>query len=303
MPQTPDGVSRSHARQVVVSLAWMTFGGLSLAIMNALMRLMTQQLDSFQAQFMRYAFGLVIVIPILLRASISRLKPHSYKLQLARGGLQVMALTLFFLALPYTPLADMTAIMFISPVFTLLGASIFLKEEVTLVRWAAALVGFVGVLVVVWPHLTTGEGAGLWSLVMLASTPFFAGSFLMTKAMTRHNSNETLVVWLNVSVALLSMPMALFVWQNPLPEQWATLAVCGLLGTLAHYGFTRAFSMSDISLLQSVRFLDLIWSSVLGMIIFGNLPAVTALAGGVIIIAANIWMTRHEARKKPASTA
>lgn len=300
MSPAPDDAKRRQARQVLLSVAWMSFGGLSLAIMNALMRLMTQQLDSFQAQFLRYAFGLIIVVPILLRGPISRLKPHSYAQQLGRGAFQVTALTLFFLALPYTPLADMTAIMFISPVFTLLGAAIFLKEKVTLVRWAAALVGFAGVLVVLWPHLSTGEGAGLWSLVMLASTPFFSGAFLMTKAMTRHNSNETLVVWLNVSVALLSMPMAVAVWQNPASAQWLTLAVCGLLGTMAHYGFTRAFSMADISLLQSVRFLDLIWSSILGIIIFGNLPASTALAGGAIILAANIWMTRHEARKAPA---
>lgn len=298
MSTAPAGAGSSQAHHVIKSMLWMAGAGLTLAIMNAVMRLMTQQLDSFQAQFVRYAFGLSIIIPILIRGSITRLKPHSYRAQLFRGLIHISALSLFFLALPHVPLADMTAIMFVTPVFILLGAAIFLKEKVSMMRWLGALVGFTGVLVVLWPHLSSDVGTGIWGLAMLAATPFFAGSFLITKAMTRHDNNETLVVWLHISVAILAMPMGLMVWQDPTLTQWVLLATCGLLGTLAHYCFTRAFSMADISSLQPVRFLDLIWSSALGFLIFGNTPASTALVGGAIIVAATVWMTRYEARRR-----
>lgn len=302
MPAAPPGANKktarsNHTRTVITSMLWMAAGGLSLATMNAVMRLMTQQLDSFQSQFLRYAFGLAVVLPILFRGPISRLKPSSFKTQFWRGISQTIALSLFFLALPYVPLADMTAIMFITPMFILLGAAVFLREKVSLARWLAATIGFLGVLIVLWPHLSSESGAGGWSLVMLGATPFFAATFLVTKAMTRSDSNETLVTWLNISVALMTLPMALWVWQWPNTNQWIAFACCGLLGTIAHYCFTRAFSMVDISSLQPVRFLDLIWSSILGLIIFGNAPAHTALLGGGVIIAATILMSRYEAKR------
>ncbi|MGB7184922.1 MAG: DMT family transporter [Burkholderiaceae bacterium] len=297
MPTTPAGVGAELRLNVIKSLLWAAGAGLTLATMNAVMRLMTQQIDSFQAQFVRYAFGLSILIPILLKGSIRRLKPHSYRMQLLRGLVQVTALSLFFMALPHVPLADATAIMFCVPVFILLGAAIFLKEKVSLMRWFGAMMGFSGVLVVLWPHLSTSEAAGGWSLVTLASAPFFAAAFLLTKAMTRHDNNETLVAWLNISVAILAAPMALYVWQTPTQTQWGLLAVAGILGTISHFCFTKAFSMADISSLQPVRFLDLIWSSLLGFMIFANKPAPTALAGGAIIVAATIWMTRYETRR------
>ena len=302
MSDAPSGANKkstqsSQARTVITSMLWMAAGGLALATMNALMRLMTQQLDSFQSQFLRYAFGLAVVLPIIFRGPLSRLKPSSYKTQFWRGISQTVALTLFFIALPFVPLADMTAIMFITPMFILLGAAVFLRETVSLARWLAATVGFAGVLVVLWPHLSGDAGAGVYSLIMLGATPFFAATFLITKAMTRSDSNETLVTWLNISVAVMTLPMALWAWQWPNASQWMTFAACGLLGTIAHYCFTRAFSMVDISSLQPVRFLDLIWSSLLGLLIFGNAPAHTALLGGAVIVAATIAMSRYEAKR------
>lgn len=305
MPPAPSGADKkpvpaSQTRTVITSMLWMAAGGLSLATMNAIMRLMTQQLDSFQSQFLRYAFGLAVVLPIIFRGPIGRLRPSSFKTQIWRGIAQTIALSLFFLALPHVPLADMTAMMFITPMFVLLGAAVFLREKVSLARWLAACVGFVGVVIVLWPHMSSDAGAGAWSLVMLGATPFFAATFLITKAMTRSDSNETLVTWLNISVALMTLPMALWVWQWPSANQWIAFACCGLLGTIAHFCFTQAFSMVDISSLQPVRFLDLIWSSALGLIIFGNAPAHTALLGGGVIIAATIVMSRYEAKRSPA---
>jgi len=302
VPPAPLGADKkpvpsNQARTVIISMLWMAGAGLSLTTMNAIMRLMTLQLDSFQAQFLRYAFGMAILLPVIFRGPLGRLRPSSFKTQFWRGIAQTMALSIFFLALPFVPLADMTAIMFITPMFILLGAAVFLREEVSLARWLAACVGFLGVVIVLWPHLSSESGAGAWSLVMLGATPFFAATFLITKAMTRSDDNETLVIWLNISVALMTLPMALWVWQWPTATQWMAFACCGLLGTIAHYCFTRAFRMVDISSLQPVRFLDLIWSSILGLIIFGNAPAHTALIGGAVIIAATIVMSRYEAKR------
>ena len=127
----------------------------------------------------------------------------------------------------------------------------------------------------------------------------FAAAFLITKAMTRRDSSDTIVTWQNLIVTALTLPAALWFWQMPDARQWQILALCGVLGTAAHWCFTRAFVLADISAVQPMRYLDLIWSSVLGLMLFGNLPTATALAGGLVIIAATAWLARAESRRAP----
>ncbi|MFK7964625.1 MAG: DMT family transporter [Burkholderiaceae bacterium] len=287
----------SAGTTVVRGIAWMALGGLVLAIMNGLMRLMTQQMDPLQAQFLRYFFGFFALMPIIFRGPVKRLWPKNLSGQCWRGLAQTLALALFFLALPHMPLADMTAIMFTTPFFVLMGAAVFLGEQVSATRWLGAFAGFAGVGIVLWPHLTLSDGAGIWSLVMLGAAPLFATAFLLTKALTRDESSDTLVTWQNIVVTVLTLPVALYFWVTPDQTQWLILALCGALGTAAHWCFTRAFYLADISAVQPVRFLDLIWSSLLGLAIFGNEPSKTALLGGMVIVAASVWLARVESKR------
>ena len=277
-------------------MAWMAAGGLMLCAMNALMRVMTLELNPQYAQFLRYLFAIALMVPLLLRDGWAAYRPRNLPGQFWRGLVHTASLTVFFLALPHLPLADVTAIMFTTPIFVLIGAALVLHEKVSPARWAAALVGFSGVVIVLWPHLA-GSGAGLWSLVMFGASPLFAGSFLLNKAMTRHDSPGVIVFWQNLFVTLMTLPMALAVWQTPDGKQMAVLLACGLLGTLAHYCMTRAFTLGDISAMQPVRFLDLIWASAFGFLLFGASPSTTALLGGAVIVVSTIWIARRESAR------
>lgn len=290
----------ARGRVVVRAMLWMSVGGLALCLMNALMRVMTLELDPLYAQFLRYLFAIPMMLPMLLRSGLRAFKPNNLKGQFWRGAVHAASLTLFFLALPHLALADMTAIMFTTPIFVLLGAALVLGEKVTGERWLAALVGFGGVVVVLWPHLHGGVGAGAWSLVMLSASPLFAASFLINKALTKHDSPQVIVAWQNLSVTLFALPLALLNWQTPTWSYVGIFLVCGFLGTFAHLCMTRAFSMVDISAVQPVRFLDLIWSSLLGIALFGATPTITALAGGAVILASTIWIARRESMARRA---
>jgi drug/metabolite transporter (DMT)-like permease len=195
---------------------------------------------------------------------------------------------------PHIALADTTAIGFTGPIFIMLGAALVLKEPMRWERWAAALVGFAGVLLVVAPRLS-GSG-GVYALVMLASSPVFAASFLITKALTRYERATVIVAWQSVTVAFFSLPLALLQWRSPTAVQWIAFAACGFLGSAAHYCLTRSFSVADISATQSVKFLDLIWAAVLGWMIFGDVPSQWTLAGGAVICASTLWIARRESR-------
>ncbi|HPU50546.1 MAG TPA: DMT family transporter [Burkholderiaceae bacterium] len=292
-PASPPLEGASKRQTALRGMMWMVAGGLALCTMNAVMRLMTLELHPMVAFFLRYVMGLVVMVPMLMRDGLAAYRPNNARGQVWRGAVHASALSLFFLALPHIPLADATAINFTTPIFVLIGAALLLGEKVSGARWIAALIGFSGVLIVLAPHLS-GMGAGWWSLVMLASSPFFAGSFLINKHLTRFDSPSVIVFWQNVSVMLFALPLALVYWKNPSLIQWATFLLCGLLGTVAHLCMTRAFSMGDISAMQPVRFIDLIWASLLGLAIFGTSPSATALLGGVVIVASTIWIARRE---------
>jgi drug/metabolite transporter (DMT)-like permease len=190
-------------------------------------------------------------------------------------------------------LADTTAIGFTTPLFIMLGAWLVFKEPMRWERWVAALIGFGGVLIVVAPKLT---GGNLYSLLMLACCPVFAASFLITKRLTRYESSGVIVLWQSITVTLLSLPFAIPVWQGPNATQLWLFLICGVLGSVGHYCLTRSYRIADISASQSVKFLELVWASIVGWLMFADVPSQWTLAGGVVIAASTIWIARREAR-------
>jgi len=285
----------------VRGLLWSAAAGLLFCVLNALMRGLALQLDPMQTQFLRYLMGLAVMLPLVLLpllrgGSLAAWRPTQVGGQFTRGAVHTLGLVLWFLALPQLPLADTTAIGFTGPIFIMIGAWLFLGEKMRWERWLATALGFAGVLVVVGPKL--GGSAGGYHLLMLASAPVFAASFLITKALTRTETAGVIVLWQAITVTLFSLPMALWTWQHPSAWQWLGFGVCGVLGSGAHYCLTRSFRSADISSTQSVKFLDLLWSALLGWWLFADVPTQTTLLGGAVICAATLWLAQREHRRQ-----
>lgn len=279
------------------ALLWSMAAGFLFSLLNAIARTLTQHLHPMEAQFLRYLFGVAVMLPLVWRAGLAAYRPRRIGGQFLRGAVHALGLMLWFTALPRIPLADMTAIGFTGPIFIMIGAWLFLSEPMRWERWLATGIGFAGMLVVLAPTFAgTGVQTGWWHLVMLASAPVFAASYLLTKALTRTETTEVIVLWQALTVTLFSLPLALAVWQWPTAWQWAGFAVCGLLGTFGHYCLTRSYRHADISATQSVKFLDLIWASLLGLAVFGDIPTLSTLVGGTLISLATIWLARRESR-------
>ena len=280
----------------VRGMAWMALGGLTFSLLNTIARSLSMQMDPFEAQFLRYFCGLIVMLPLLWYQGLSAYAPVNVKGQFWRGGVHTIGLMLWFVALPQIPLADMTAIGFTGPIFIMLGAAWFLGEPMRKDRWIAAGIGFAGVVVVVAPNLS-GTG-GWYNLVMLASSPVFAASFLITKHLTRTEKPGVIVMWQSITVTLFSLPLALLNWQAPTLWQWSGFMVAGLLGTIGHYSFTKAFSVADISATQSLRFLDLVWASLLGWLVFSDIPSQWTWLGAAVILVSTLWIAQREGRRK-----
>lgn len=277
------------------AMIWAVAAGLSFSILNTVMRALTLVLDPFQTQFLRYLAGLAVMMPLVLRGGLAAYRPNGLRGQLSRGVVHTAGLLIWFSALPHLPIADTTAIGFTTPIFIMIGATLVLREPIVAERWIAALVGFAGVLIVVYPKLSaTG---GIWSLAMLVSSPLFAASFLITKALTRRDTSEVIVVWQSLTVSLFTLPFALFNWQWPSLAQWGLFLICGVLGSAGHWSLTNAYRLADISATQGVRFLDLVWAALLGYLVFDDHPSASTLAGGLVIFGATVWIARREARR------
>jgi len=286
----------SRLDPTVRGLLWSVAAGLLFVVLNTLMRTMALQLSAFQTQFLRYLLGLGVMLPLVARGGLAAYRPKNISGQFTRGAIHTFGLCLWFLAIPHVTLADTTALGFTGPIFIMIGAALVFHEPMRWERWAAALAGFAGVLIIVGPQLS-GSG-GLYTLVMLASAPVFAASFLVTKALTRYERPDVIVLWQSITVTVLSLPLALAQWQWPTALQWFIFLLCGGLGTAGHYCLTRSFSVADISATQSVKFLDLVWACALGWLVFGDLPSQWTLVGGAVICTSTLWIARREVRTK-----
>ena len=294
----------------IKGMLWTTLAGMIFCVLNALMRFMTLDLHPLQTQFLRYLMGVVVMLPLILRGGIASYMPKRMGGQFVRGFVHSCGLWLWFAALPHTPLADITAIGFTTPIFIMLGAYFFFHEAMRWDRWVSAAIGLAGVLVVVAPKVSLFGGGGggggdgsQYHLIMLACCPVFAASFLLTKALTRTESTGVIVAWQGITVAIFSLVPALFVWQAPNAWQWVAFLATGVLGSAGHYCLTRSFAAADISATQSVKFLDLVWASIMGWLVFADTPSHSTIVGGVVIAASTLWIARREARSRTLENA
>jgi len=276
-------------------MLWMAGNGVLFTVLSAILKRLAQDLDPWQLGFLRYVMGALVILPPALRLGVRALWPEAPKLQFLRGLFHAGGMLLWFAALPVVTLADLTAIGFSGPIFVCLGAVLFLRERMIAARWGAVLTGFLGVIIVLTPWQSGGfGGVAPGMLLMLASAPVFAASFLVAKVLTRYDRPAVIVLWQHLWVALLLVPFVIPGWSAPTSGQWLALFACGVAGAGGHYCMARAFRVADVSAVQSVKFLELVWAAVLGYLVFAAAPAAWTVIGGGVILASTLWLARHE---------
>jgi drug/metabolite transporter (DMT)-like permease len=278
-------------------MLWMMLAGAMFIVLNTMMKRLAGELDPWLVGLLRYAIGAAVIATATLRLGPRSLWPRAPRLQFVRGLFHAGGMTLWFAALPKVSLTALTAIAFSGPIFICLGAVLFLRERMTGARWAAVLVGFGGVLLVLDPGTGAGfAGVSAGMLLMLASQPVFAGSYLVAKALSARERSEVIVLWQHLWVVALLAPLALPHWTPPDATQWVLFVACGFFGAGGHYCMMRAFRVADISAVQTVKFLELVWAAILGFLVFGSVPAGGTVLGGAVILASTLLLARHESR-------
>lgn len=277
----------------------MVLASACIAGMHGVVRHMTVELHPFVIAFFRNLAVPLLLAPWLLRAGWAELRPRRFDLHLWRALIGVVALLAWFYALSLLPLAEATALNFTSTLFATVGAALFLGENVRLRRWSAVLVGFAGVLVILQPGR---DAASLGGVLVLASSMFWAGSLLIAKVVTRHDSTLCVVAWTAVLTMLFSAVPALLVWQTPTLRQLGLLLAIATLGTIGYLFLTQALKEGEASIVLPLDFLRLLWATLFGYLLFSELLDPATWIGAALIAASAAYIAFREARRKPAKT-
>ena len=287
---------------IVRGVIYAALAGVMFQLMNMVVRQLTLELPPLVVSWLRWTFGFCLVLPLFLPVGFSVAKTRQFPRHLLRSGLHACAYTMWYLAIPLISLAEAAAISFSGPIFVTLGATLVLGEQVTARRWAAVVVGFVGVLIVLAPKLSLGVSASVGILLLLASVPLVAASNLTVKYMTKADGTLTILFWQNALASLLFLPMALWFWVTPTPLQLAAALLAAILGTTAYWLITASYRAADISATQPIVFLSIVWATGLDWFAFGKEPDLWTIAGAAVIVAGAAFASHREAAATRAAT-
>ena len=275
-----------------VGITWMVFTGVLFVIVTGLVKYLGPTMPAPQAAFLRYALGLILLVPMLPFREGLRLQKHQLRLSVWRGVLHSGAVTLWFFAMARIPIADVTAMNYMAPIYVTIGAALFLGERLALRRLGAIAFALLGVIIILRPGFRE-IGAG--HMAMVLATLFFGASYLLAKRLTDEMPAGLVVVLLSVIVTIALLPMALVVWVPPSGFDLIILFLVACIATLGHYTMTLAFKATSISVTQPVTFLQLVWAVTLGVVVFGEAVDPFVVLGGGIILGSVTFISWREA--------
>jgi drug/metabolite transporter (DMT)-like permease len=243
--------------------------------------------------FFRNAFAFIpLALYILPTTGLRVLKTRRPLGHVARATVGLTGMVCGFSAASLLPLTEATAISFAAPLFMTALSALILKEKVGRHRWGAVAVGFVGVLIMVRPSPT--EFANLGVLFGLAGALGAAGAMIAIREIGRTEPGPTIVFYFTLAGMLLGLASLPFNWVAPAPFTLGVLVVMGLLGGVGQLLLTQALKVAPVAAVAPFDYTQLIWASLLGFLIWGELPRPVTVAGALVVAASGVYILYRE---------
>ena len=272
------------------AVIFMVIGGVSIALMQAAVKLISLELHPFIITLYRAGLVFVVLLPILFWRGRAVFNTSSIRLQVVRGGIGGLGMLCVFTGLSMISLAEVTVLLFTVPIFATLLSIVFLSEKVGVRRWTAIFVGFLGILIIARPQgsLSTGH------LFILCAALSWSTSILIAKKLTEKDTVISITFWQAMGCVPLAFIASLFVWELPSFVQLGALLGIAALGTVGHAMLYAALKVGQVSVILPLDYIRIIWSAGLGFILFGQLPTLHLYAGSLLIIAATAFLSYRE---------
>ena len=277
----------------LVAIFWMFITGLLFVGVTGIVKHLGSGLPAAEAAFLRYVMGLVFVIPLIGLIKRANLTKVELSLFVWRGAVHSVGVMLWFYGMTMLPMAEVTAMSYLSPVFVTIGAALFLGERLAALRIMAIVFAIIGVLVILRPGF---REVSLGHVAMLINGGLFAASYLIAKVMADRVEPLVVVGMLSIFVTIGLAPWAFLVWVTPTLTQLGWTFVLATFATVGHYTMTLALRAAPIAVTQPVTFLQLIWSILLGILIFNESFDEWVVIGATIIILSISFIMWREGR-------
>ncbi|MCC4243154.1 DMT family transporter [Stappia indica] len=275
-------------------ILWMLVAGIFFTAMVTLIKILGERLHVAEIILIRQVIMTIIVAPVIISGLPGSLKTKRPGLHVIRVGCASVAMLAGFTAIIHLPLADATAIAFSKTFFLTIFAILFLGEVVGPHRWAATAVGFLGVVIILQPGGDTGFSIYAGMAVLGAAAAGIV--MIIIRKLSQVERPVTILTYQAFFVGLIMLPIALYNWQTPTLEELGLLLLVGMASWAGQMCNIRAFRAGEASALAALDYARLIYATIIGFLVFGEVPAPVTYAGAALIVAGALYTVWRENR-------
>ena len=272
-------------------ILWMLLSCLLFAHVNAIAKHLSMDYPTLQVLWVRFAFQALMSAPLLGRGLFHFMRTRVLGLQLLRSFYLAVCTVLFFVGLQLVSFVEITAVLFLAPILVTALSAPMLGETVGKRRWAGVIVGFAGALIIVRPGIDILQ---LSAIVPLGAAAFLALYQISSRVVSRSDHAMTTLVYTPLVGVLITSVLVPFVWQAPNAEGWFFMVLLGILGIGGQYALIKAFEATEASVLAPFFYSLLIWATILGFLVWEELPDAWTVLGAAVMIASGLYILHRE---------
>ena len=293
---------------ITTGILQLCFAMLLVPVLDVFAKLLGRTLDPIQVTFMRFLMQIILLTPFVIWGRLWAIPKRTFGLQFARGVLLAIATACFFAALQHLPLAEAITIYFVQPILLIALSAIFLGEKIRLRRVMAIAIGLIGVIVILQPSLIMFGWPALLPLITalamacyVALTRRLAGQVHPYQMQMTVGFSATATLGLALILGpIFEIPWTSFVW--PTNQQLIWVLYMGLAATIGHIFIVWATGNAPANVLAPFQYMEIVTATILGYLVFNDVPATSTIVGSSIIIVSGIYLFHLErlaARIKP----
>ncbi|CAN7187268.1 DMT family transporter [Mesorhizobium amorphae] len=276
---------------LLAGILLMLAGDFLFALNDAMGKWLVASFSVGQVVLIRSVGAFFVLGPMIANQGAGRLlKMERPELQILRVVATTLDTALFYAAVVYLPLADVMSFYMAGPIYVAALSHFLLGEKVGWRRWAAILVGFCGVLIMLKP---SSAAFSLSSIFALVGSISFAFAIILNRRL-RGTSDTTLVTWQTIGTLVVGGVLTIGAWQTPSALDFGAMLLLGIVSCAAHLMITRALKLAPASTLAPLHYTLLLWAVVFGLVFFGDVPSPRILVGSAIVVLAGLFIFHRQ---------